>query len=431
MGDQTHSSEKMMTDQQVLPPRRKRSVLADMVSGIGFGQPPRISIKGGRFSIVDTAGNALPANFVDQQLGYYLDIVICDANPAQSKIFFGRDYQDGDDSPPACFSDNGVGPSSNASQPQAQSCAVCPNNMIGSAVSRLTGDGIKACRDQKKLAAFVVGAPVPDEIYLLVVTPGTLKNMRAYAGTLDRNGQDPADVVTRVYFAAGQTGVLNFVAVSEIDQTMDARLERAAEDGRTDAIVGRNDVARPAGAPLPAIGHQGAPALPPPQPPPHQFQPSGPTNGTYQPPPQAFVAAQQPQQAPPPPATTAAPATRRRGRAAAAPPPPQQAPVQHQQPTLPVAPFVPRAAPPAPAGFHQDNGGIPAGLERQAPAAGFGAAPGGHVQPPPPAGAPGGAPQAGYGMVNTPAPVADPRTQEALRNAFGSAATPPPPRPTT
>lgn len=413
-----------MTNQEVLPPRRKRGVMADMVNDLGFGQPPRISIKGGRFAIVDAAGHALPANFVDQTLGYYIDIVIADANPVKSKIFFGRDYQDGDDSPPLCFSDNGVAPSTNAGEPQSQSCAVCQHNMLGSAVSRLTGDAVKACRDQKKLAAFVVGAPNADELYLFTITPGSLKNLRAYAGTLATNKLDPADVVTRVFFVAGATGVLNFVSTSEIDQTMDARIEKALDDNRTDAICGRNDVARPANAPL-LPARQPTQALPPPSATldPRTGQPwqPGATLPPPNPPPQQFQQPEQ-QQAAPAPVTKG----RGRGRAAAAPPPPQtnyQQPAPNQPP--PVAPFMPQAAPPVHPGFHQDQGGIPAGLVRQPPppAAGFGTAPGGHTQPPPPPGPPPGAAQPGYGMVN-PAPVADPRTQEALRNAFANAATP-------
>lgn len=423
-----------MTEQgQVMPPRRNRGVLARVMNDLGFGQPPHISIKGGRFSLVDAAGNRLNANFVDQQLGFYLDVVVADANEAKSKIFFGREYQEGDDQPPACWSDNGIGPSKDAQEPQSPTCAVCPNNVLGSAISRLTGDPIKACRDQQKLAVFVLGAPMPEQLYLLVVTPGSLKNLRAYAGQLSTHRKDIADVVTRIYFVPNATGVINFVPTSDIDARMDQMLDHAAGTDAGRAICGRDDVPRPEGMPLLVRPAQPQQQLPPP--PQQQFQqappiaqaPHQPMQHPQQPapppPPQQF------QQAPPAANTAPPPQTRRRpGRPTTqgAPPPPPApnggAPAQ--------APFMQGAQPsPAPQGvapgFHQGaNTGVPAGL-RAGPPRGFEAPPPANapVSPPPPM----QPPAAQYGMVPN-APQADPATQEALRNAFSPAATPPRPQ---
>jgi len=67
--------------------------------------PPHISIKNGRFALVDAGGNRFNANMVDQQLGFYIDVVVADANNNRSKIYFGREYVDGDDNPPLCWSE--------------------------------------------------------------------------------------------------------------------------------------------------------------------------------------------------------------------------------------------------------------------------------------------------------------------------------------
>ena len=50
------------------------------------------------------------------------------------------------------LSDNGTAPSRNASNPQARTCAECPQSAWGSKVSTVSGKGVKACADIQKIA---------------------------------------------------------------------------------------------------------------------------------------------------------------------------------------------------------------------------------------------------------------------------------------
>ena len=135
--------------------RQNRNLAAQAVGGISAGSPAHISIAGNRFTLVDEAGNQKPVQTL------YLDVCVIDANAAVSKIYFDprTPFEPGGDNsnPPICWSDNGVGASAQASQPQNASCQLCPQNAWGSATSKATGKPVKACNDVKKVAVIVPG----------------------------------------------------------------------------------------------------------------------------------------------------------------------------------------------------------------------------------------------------------------------------------
>jgi hypothetical protein len=93
---------------------------------------------------------------------------------------------------------DGVGPDTQATDPQNDLCASCPQNAWGSKVTP-QGKQIKACSDQKRLA--VVSADDPTgPIYLLSVTPAALQGLGKYQKELSLRGI-PAEIVrTRVSF---------------------------------------------------------------------------------------------------------------------------------------------------------------------------------------------------------------------------------------
>lgn len=237
-----------------------RAVAQSAVGGIASSQPPHISIRGNVFTLVDSAGNEKPVEYVltDQrgqqvrQQASYLDVVVVAANPGVSKIYYeGKWSPDAEAGPPACFSDNGVAPSSQAQKPQSPTCAGCPQNAWGSAVNAQTGNQRKACNDKKKLALILPG----DEsgiVYQIQIPPASLKNMQGVMHmvaqqSLGARNADITDVVTRIKFQAGTNGVLEFELVSFIDEATFRRIETLAKDpARLEAIVGANDVPRTA-----------------------------------------------------------------------------------------------------------------------------------------------------------------------------------------
>jgi hypothetical protein len=257
--------------------RQKRDLVGAAIGGLNAGSPPHISIAGNRFTLVDDAGNQKPIQTL------YLDVCVIDANASVSKIYFDprTPFEPGGDNsnPPICWSDNGIGASAQASQPQNTSCQICPHNAWGSATSKATGKPVKACNDAKKVAVAIPGIEM---VFLLRIPPASLKNWGKYCQTLGGHGVDLPDAVTRLEFES--QGVLKFTPMGYVDAPTAEFSDKVMEAKGTDQIIGRND--RPWGGPgeankvayaqqqaLPAAAPAAPPAqpmTPPPQPFPQQ-----------------------------------------------------------------------------------------------------------------------------------------------------------------
>ena len=75
-------------------------------------------------------------------------------------------------------------------------CALCPQNAWGSRTTP-TGQRVKACADQKRLAVVLVDNP-KGTVYLLQVTPTSLKNLNGYQKVLQSKSISPEIAKTRV-----------------------------------------------------------------------------------------------------------------------------------------------------------------------------------------------------------------------------------------
>lgn len=214
--------------------RQRRDLVGATLGGLNTGSPPHISIEGNRFTLVDDAGNKRPVQTL------YLDVCVIDANPAVSKIYFDPavPFVPGGDNanPPICWSDNGVGASTQASRPQHTSCQICPHNAWGSSQSKATGKATKACNDQKKLAVLLPGM---DMVFVLRVPPASLKNLAKYTQTISGHGVDLPDAITRVEFES--QGVLKFSPVGYVDEATAALSEKVWAANATDQMLGKND----------------------------------------------------------------------------------------------------------------------------------------------------------------------------------------------
>ena len=233
----------------------------DFLSGIGTSLPPHLSIGMNRFTLVDNAGNERPP-------AMSIDVCIIAANNNASRVYYDPntpfDPSGATNSPPLCWSDNGTGPSRNAAQPQSPTCAACPKSIWGSAQSRMTGKGIPACQQSKKVA-FLVPSDADDILYMFKIPPASLKNLAAYVKTLAGNkvgGRSvaPSDVVTRLEFES--QGVIKFTPVGLIDEDMFNRSERYYTQQDVIAqITGRDDVARDPSLPITAIQEPPQPTI--------------------------------------------------------------------------------------------------------------------------------------------------------------------------
>jgi hypothetical protein len=229
---------------EVLANRQRRvSVSDDATQGLGISRGAHCSIRAARFRLIDANGvETLVPNL-------HLDVVIIRANPKTSKLYFDGAYAPDSGAPPACYSDNGIGPSSNALRPQSPTCSACPHNQMNSKVNPQTGKGSKACSDRKKIA-FIIPGDAAVNVYELQVPPDSLGALKSYSSFLSQQatgGQrkvDIGDMVTRLSFDAEASHPrLKFEPVGWADDTHTLQMIDYIYDQQLDvAAVGLNDV---------------------------------------------------------------------------------------------------------------------------------------------------------------------------------------------
>jgi hypothetical protein len=218
-----------------------RNLAARATQGMGSQIPPHISIQGNRFTLIDAANN-------EQDAGPVIEAVIIDISDVMCKRYMDPDKPWTPDSndPPLCWSSNGIGPSIEAATPQAETCIKCPNNVRGSATSKLSGASIKACRDEKYLALML--PKYPDMIFRLVLTPGSFKNWDGFTALFKGRNFDMDKVLTQFSFVPKVNGVLAFKPTTFpggsnafIDAATANTILAALNEKKTDALVGRLD----------------------------------------------------------------------------------------------------------------------------------------------------------------------------------------------
>ncbi len=252
-----------MTQMQLpdyIRPRQGPKMSETALAVVGMGASPYLSIEGGRFTLVDVAGNMKPS------ANLWFDVVIIDMNAHMSKDYRVDKWDPNNPTAPICWSDNGVAPSTQAQQPQAPACMGCPKNEWGSKISEM-GSKVKACRDTHKLAIIVPG--MPGNVFRLTVTPNSLTNWRAYNALFQGQDFDLCDVVTRLSFQAGIQSTIEFKPAENpwLDAATVQERDKAIAAHAGDAIVGRLDRPRTEALPPPVaaaqITHQPAPAAQP------------------------------------------------------------------------------------------------------------------------------------------------------------------------
>ena len=222
--------------------RQRRNVMADAVSGLGMARPAHISIRGGKFHLVNAAG----AEFLVPT--HHLDMIVVDANANTSRIYYEGPYDPTRNDPPACFSDNGTGPSNQSIAPQSTTCAVCPQNVRGSDTT-FTGKPTTACERRKKIAVIIPNDPAVN-VYEFQIPPGSLSGLKAYADWLGQQAtgggrkMDVADVITRVEWDPERQFIMTFKPVGYADDDRTIQIIDYIDANKlSDVAVGRNDVA--------------------------------------------------------------------------------------------------------------------------------------------------------------------------------------------
>jgi hypothetical protein len=230
-----------------------RDIGTTLSHNLGTAAPPYVSIAGNRFSLIDAVGNEQPVPTFDPAIGVYLDACVIDANEHISRIYYIKPYDPSAAvfSPPDCWSDNGVAPSVSCSGPQARSCTPDPEHVHGckwavwGSATSAQGKAVPKCQQVQKIALLIPGMQT---LFLLRVPPNSHKHLRAYQETCKGSGVMIADVITRIYFDQTTQGTLLFKGVNYIDEPTAVLRQAAYNENKTDALVGRTDVPRTAGA---------------------------------------------------------------------------------------------------------------------------------------------------------------------------------------
>jgi len=173
------------------------SAIAKALTGGGTGTSmKRISTKGGVFRLI--AGGKEVAAIDDR----HLDVVIVNAAPKVSRTFYASQFVEGEAKAPDCWSADGDLPDATASQPQAKSCATCPQNIKGSG----QGDS-RACRFSQRLAVVLANDMEGDVMQLTLAATsifgkedGDKRPLQAYARYLAAQNISPETLVTRLKF---------------------------------------------------------------------------------------------------------------------------------------------------------------------------------------------------------------------------------------
>lgn len=109
-------------------------------------------------------------------------------------------YNPQDPKPPICFAvsklADGIKPSDNCEEKQAEQCSKCTFNEWGSAA---TGRG-KACKNSMRLAIVPENPDADTEVMTLNVSPTGLKSFNAMVNKLTTAGLMPAQIITEISF---------------------------------------------------------------------------------------------------------------------------------------------------------------------------------------------------------------------------------------
>jgi hypothetical protein len=154
---------------------------------------------------VTSPGTQHPAPFVD--------VVLVDATPGLSKVYYSGAYVEGSDEAPACFSHDGVKPDSSVQTPQASACSLCPHNVWGSKVTE-NGKQTKACADSKRVAILPAAHESSDEAtklsllqndalggpMLLRIPAATMTDLATFDAQMGQMGFKLHAMVTRMSF---------------------------------------------------------------------------------------------------------------------------------------------------------------------------------------------------------------------------------------
>lgn len=181
----------------------------------------------------EQVGNAIRGEF---------NAIIIDALPKVSRTFYAGKYDpNAKPSLPDCWSNLGDKPEANAGNKQASSCAVCPQNVVGSGDN---GKG-RACRYQRRVALLLDGDTSGDVYQFNIPAKslfgkgsGNVHPFESYVQYLLANRESPDTVVTNIaYNLDAETMELTFSPVRGITDEEYELVQNAQGDPNTRNLI--------------------------------------------------------------------------------------------------------------------------------------------------------------------------------------------------
>lgn len=117
-----------------------------------------ISLKGKTWRIIYQGVDRPVTRPDDGTAAAALQVIVVASTPDLSKVYYKGEYVEGSDSPPDCFSNDGIKPDRSVQTPVNPMCATCPMNVWGSKTTA-QGKATKACSDSKRLAILPLPQP--------------------------------------------------------------------------------------------------------------------------------------------------------------------------------------------------------------------------------------------------------------------------------
>lgn len=206
----------------------------DLTANVGVSYPV-LSLRGKVWAVVRGGEREIIKNDEGEPRNS-IEVVLVRANPALSKVYYEKGFEEGSTEKPDCYSNDGVAPASDAQTPQHTSCGGCPHNAWGSKIGE-AGQKLKACTDSRRMAVAPVGAL--NDPMLLRIPAASLKGLAEYGEAFDKKGIPYQSAVTKLGFdPEASSPKVTFKFLRFIDAAQAAEVLKTLESPVVKQIIG-------------------------------------------------------------------------------------------------------------------------------------------------------------------------------------------------
>lgn len=218
--------------------RNAVAAASELTANVGSGGFPVMSIKGKTFALVKGGERETLMNPNDpDEVATSINVVILKANPNLSKVWYAKNFVEGSDAKPDCFSHDGIAPDPSVEKPVAKKCSTCPKNEWGSKITE-EGKKAKACADSRRLA--IANPDQIDNPILLRCPAATLKPLAEYGSELAKRNIPYSAVVTKIGFdREAASPKLTFKAVGFLTEEQYEMVQKTVSEDVVSSILGK------------------------------------------------------------------------------------------------------------------------------------------------------------------------------------------------